>query len=140
MKAMKPMFAVSLMLAGSLLFSSVARAQENNDAQIQSDVMKALDKKQFKDVQAAVHDGVVTLTGTVDVYSEKEDADRKVHHRKNVKAVDNEIQVGCNPAREAGREARLRPCRLWHDGLQRPDHRRAERCGDAGRCSLRTHG
>jgi hyperosmotically inducible protein len=95
MRDVKMKFAGTLMLAGMLAFGGVAAiAQDGGDAQIQSDVMKALDKKQFKDVQAAVHNGVVTLTGTVDVYSYKEDADKKVHHRKGVKAVDNEIQVG----------------------------------------------
>jgi hyperosmotically inducible periplasmic protein len=70
-----------------------AFAQSGPDAQIQADVMKALDKKQFKDVQAAVNDGVVKLTGTVPTYADKEDADKRTHHRKNVTAVDNEIRI-----------------------------------------------
>jgi hyperosmotically inducible protein len=68
-------------------------AQANTDAAIQADVTKALDNKQFKDVKVNVHDGVVTLSGSVDVYSAKEDADKKAHHRKNVKAVQNMIEV-----------------------------------------------
>ncbi len=64
-----------------------------NDAQIQADVLKTLDNKRFKDVKAAVADGVVTLSGTVDVYSAKEDTDKRVHHRKNVKSVENDIEV-----------------------------------------------
>ena len=72
-----------------------ANAQANpQDAQIQADVAKALDNKKFKDVKVAVQDGVVALTGTVDLYAEKEDADQKAHHRKNVKAVQNLIEVG----------------------------------------------
>ena len=70
-----------------------AIAQTSPDAQIQADVLKALDKKQFKDIHAETNDGVVKLTGTVPVYADKEDADRRVHHRPNVKAVDNEIEV-----------------------------------------------
>jgi hyperosmotically inducible protein len=107
MRNVKPTFAGSLILAGSLLFSSVALAQNSDDSQIQSDVMKALDKKQFKDVQAAVHGGMVTLTGTVEVYAYKEDADKKVHHRKGVKGVDNEIQVGGAPVEDATLRAKL---------------------------------
>ena len=64
-----------------------------NDAQIQADVMKALDNERFKDVKASVQSGVVTLTGTVSLYSAKVDADNRAHHRKNVKGVENEIEV-----------------------------------------------
>ncbi len=64
-----------------------------NDAQIQADVMKALDNERFKDVKASVQSGVVTLTGTVGLYSAKVDADNRAHHRRNVKGVENEIEV-----------------------------------------------
>lgn len=97
---MKRMMARAVLAGGlglALGLSPGARAwaQGNgpNDAQIQADVTKALDNKRFKDVKSAVNNGVVTLTGTVDVYSEKEEADKKAHHRKNVKGVDNLIEV-----------------------------------------------
>jgi hyperosmotically inducible periplasmic protein len=64
-----------------------------NDAQIQADVMKSLDSKRFKDVKASVQNGVVILTGTVDLYSAKLDADNRAHHRKYVKGVENQIEV-----------------------------------------------
>jgi len=83
-------FAVGLV---ALLPAVAAQAQQGPDGQVQADVMKALDKKQFKDVHAVVNDGVVKLTGTVPTYADKEDADKRVHHRRNVTAVDNEIQV-----------------------------------------------
>jgi hyperosmotically inducible protein len=87
----------SLGLVGVLIFGGVAKgvAQSSgpNDAQIQADVTKALDNKKFKDVKTSVQNGVVTLTGTVDVYSAKEDADNRAHHRKNVKGVQNLIEV-----------------------------------------------
>ncbi len=74
----------------------IARAQGDSgrDAQIEADVHKTLDNQQYAKVNVAVHDANVTLTGTVDLYAEKEDADRRVHHVKHVKAVDNELQVG----------------------------------------------
>ena len=87
---------VALMsLAGALLFCGLKRvaAQGPNDSQIQTDVTKALDNKRFKDVKSQVQNGVVTLTGTVDVYADKEDADKRAHHRKNVKGVQNLIEV-----------------------------------------------
>jgi hyperosmotically inducible periplasmic protein len=84
-----------LALASVLAFgSSAGMAQAGgNDAQIQADVTKALDNKKFKDVKVSTADGIVTLTGTVNVYSDKEDADNRAHHRKNVKGVQNLIQV-----------------------------------------------
>ena len=80
---------------GALAFSPASHllAQNNSDSQIQADVAKALDKKQFKDIHVETNNGVVRLTGTVSTYAEKEDADRRVHHRSNVRAVDNEVQV-----------------------------------------------
>src|SRR5271154_621823 len=83
-------------LAGVLMLGGVARAVaqgEPADAQIQADVVKALDNQRFKDVKSSVKGGVVTLTGTVDVYSAKMDADNRVHHGKGVKGVENQIQV-----------------------------------------------
>jgi osmotically-inducible protein OsmY len=83
-------------LAVVLMLGGIARATAQggaNDAQIEADVAKALDNKRFKDVKISVNNGVVTLSGTVDLYSAKLDADNKAHHRKNVKGVENQIQV-----------------------------------------------
>ncbi len=89
---------LTLMLASGS-FQSL-RAQDGSaatmsgaDSQIQADVTKALDNKRFKNVKSSVQNGAVTLTGSVDLYSDKEEAEKKVHHRKNVKGVDNMIQV-----------------------------------------------
>jgi len=68
-------------------------AQGLNDAQIEADVHKTLDNKRFQAVAANVQNGNVTLTGTVGLYADKEDADKRVHHVKKVKAVDNEIAI-----------------------------------------------
>jgi hyperosmotically inducible periplasmic protein len=83
-------------LVGVLLIAGVGRCWAQGgtgDSQIQADVMKALDNKRFQNVKASVQNGVVTLTGTVDLYSAKLDADNRAHHRKNVKGVENQIQV-----------------------------------------------
>src|SRR6202012_3823296 len=97
MNLMKKMKRMSLLgLTAAVVFAATSRgvAQSgSNDAQIQADVMKALDNKRFNDVKASVHNGVVTLTGTVDLYSAKLDADNRAHHRRNVKSVENQIQV-----------------------------------------------
>ena len=95
MRITKSTTMAGLLVAGLLTFCGIAKAvaQGPNDAQIQADVAKALDNKKFKNVKAQVQNGVVTLTGTVDVYADKEDADKRTHHRKNVKGVQNLIEV-----------------------------------------------
>lgn len=65
-----------------------------NDSNLRAEIMnKALNKPKFKDIQIAVNNGVVKLTGTVDVVDTKNQADERVHRTKGVVAVDNEIQV-----------------------------------------------
>jgi hyperosmotically inducible protein len=66
---------------------------EGADARIQADVQKALDHSRFSGVRVTVNDGVVTLSGQVARYSDKQDADNKAHHRKDVVAVRNTIDV-----------------------------------------------
>jgi hyperosmotically inducible periplasmic protein len=88
----------ALGLAFALIFGSFAsahaQASSANDSQIQSEVAKALSKKQFSAVQASVKDGVVDLTGSVKVFADKEDADKRIHRIKDVAAVRNDIEVG----------------------------------------------
>jgi hyperosmotically inducible protein len=83
-------FALFGILPGGI---AVARADQGTDSQIQAEVHKALDNKKFQDVSISVHDGDVMLRGKVDVYADKEDADRRAHHVHNVKGVDNNIEV-----------------------------------------------
>jgi osmotically-inducible protein OsmY len=52
-----------------------------------------LDKKQFSNVKVSVDQGTATLTGTVDLYQFKADADKRVRKAKGVTAVRNLIQV-----------------------------------------------
>jgi len=86
-----------LLFSGSVSISnhSAASAQSSaSDNNLRAEVMnKALNKSKFKGVQVAVQNGIVKLTGTVDVFDTKEDADKRVHRVKGVQAVDNEIEV-----------------------------------------------
>lgn len=52
-----------------------------------------LNKKQFQNVKVTVDNGVATLTGTVDLFEYKEQAEKIVHKVKGVTAVRNEIEV-----------------------------------------------
>jgi hyperosmotically inducible protein len=93
----------TLILAAALSAgtSEVSRAQvpaataaaSANDSQIQTDVLKALGDKRFSKVTVTVANGIVRLGGTVDVYSAKQDADNRAHHRRNVLGVENLITV-----------------------------------------------
>ncbi|HEY7617005.1 MAG TPA: BON domain-containing protein [Terriglobales bacterium] len=88
---------------GSLLFvgilSAALAAQTvgagRYDQDIQSRVAQELaKKKEFRNVQSAVEDGIVTLTGKVDLYQQKLDAAKKVRKTAHVEGVRNQIVVG----------------------------------------------
>ena len=85
---------IALLVLAGCMTAPALRAQAPTDAQIQDEVQKSLDGKRFSDVKYAVAGGIVTLTGTVDVYATKEDAEHKIHHKKGVVAVHNLIEVG----------------------------------------------
>ena len=65
----------------------------SDDSSTVSEVQSKLDKSQFKNIKVAVQDGVATLSGTVDLYEYKADADKRVHKVKGVTAVRNDIEV-----------------------------------------------
>jgi osmotically-inducible protein OsmY len=82
------------LLAGLLALPAAAQPQGGNDAQLQQQVQKELSgKKQWKNVQVSVSDGVVTLSGTTDTYNDKLRAERKAEHAKGAAAVVNKIDV-----------------------------------------------
>jgi osmotically-inducible protein OsmY len=64
------------------------------DQKTQADVSHSLENKRFADVKVAIANGIVTLSGTVETYSVKEDAEKRSQHVKNVKATENDIIVG----------------------------------------------
>lgn len=74
--------------------SGVGAQAQSGDSAATSEAMAKLNKKQFKDVKVTVDNGIATLTGTVDLYEYKMDADKHAHKAKGVSAVRNEIQVG----------------------------------------------
>ena len=76
------MFIVAAALAVPAVFAQ-------NDSETQASVQKALSASRFKGIQASVQGGVVTLTGTVDVFAKKMDADQKAHHVHGITAVRN---------------------------------------------------
>ncbi len=86
----------SLLTAGLLSATLVAQtaAATRYDSQIQTSVAEKLAKKnQFTDVKSSVQDGIVTLTGTVDLYRRKLDAAKLARKTASVQGVDNLITV-----------------------------------------------
>ena len=69
-----------------------AYMQEDENA-VTTAIQARLNKKQFQNVKVSVANGVATLSGTVDLYEYKADADNRAHKVKGVNAVRNEIQV-----------------------------------------------
>jgi hyperosmotically inducible periplasmic protein len=88
---------VALALVGvpQASFAGDGSPAAQSDDKIASDAQSKLDKKQFKDVKVHVdNNGIATLTGTVDLYEYKADADKRIHKVKGIKAVRNDIEVG----------------------------------------------
>ena len=65
------------------------------DADIAADVVRALELRSTipETVQAAVHDGHVTLTGQVYWLFQSQDAERVIHHIRGIKGVQNYMTV-----------------------------------------------
>lgn len=73
--------------------SSNANASTQANNTVGSIAAARLDKKEFHDVKVSVDNGTATLTGTVDLYGYKADAEKRVHKAKGVTAVRNQIEV-----------------------------------------------
>ncbi len=72
---------------------AVQDARGQNDSQIQSDLTKEFNSNRFRDVKVSVSEGIVSLSGNVEVFAFKEDAEKKAQHLKNSVAVRNNIRV-----------------------------------------------
>jgi hyperosmotically inducible protein len=87
----------SLMVGAGLVPGlAIAQAPGGQDAKAQADVTHQLDNKRLRGVSAKVQDGVVTLTGSVQTFLDKQDAGKKVAKLQKVgeiTRVDNQIQV-----------------------------------------------
>jgi len=118
MKRLSQIFSLSILLgmATSALAAQTTSANRN-DAAIQTAVAQKLAaKEQFRNVQPAVEDGIVTLTGSVDVYQQKLDAAKNVRKVKNVQGVRNLIAVGGKEVPDTELTAQL-DRKLYYDRL-----------------------
>jgi osmotically-inducible protein OsmY len=87
-------FAVSIMAFVVLLSMTALAATGRYDQQIEQAVShKVHDAKQLQGVNSSVEDGIVTLTGTVNLYQDKLDAAKKAKKIDHVSGVRNDITV-----------------------------------------------
>jgi hyperosmotically inducible protein len=94
MAIMKKQFVAMIMALLVLLSMTAMAATGRYDEQIQQAVThKIHDAKKLQAVNSSVEDGIVTLTGTVNLYQDKLDAAKKIKKLANVTGVRNDIAV-----------------------------------------------
>jgi len=82
------------LLVGVSALAQTATGNGRYDQQISQEVQKYLhgDKK-LAGVQASVNEGIVTLTGRVDLYLDKANAEEKLRHKDHVAGINNQVEV-----------------------------------------------
>jgi hyperosmotically inducible periplasmic protein len=100
----------SIFMVGALGATLVAQtaAATRYDNQIQTTLTEKLGAKdQFREVRSSVDDGIVTLTGTVDLYQRKLDAAKLARKAANVQGVRDLITVAGPNVPDAQLEQKL---------------------------------
>jgi hyperosmotically inducible periplasmic protein len=83
-----------LLVALTLPVSAQQKSEGRYDQQIRAKASEELGKRdKFKGVTATVEDGIVTLTGNVELYIDKVDAEKRVRKIQNADGVRNRIEV-----------------------------------------------
>ena len=104
-KTLEALFTVGL-LSATLVAQPTAASRYDN--QIQTAVTQKLAAKdRFRDVKSSVEDGIVTLTGTVDLYQRKLDAAKLARKTASVQGVRNLITVAGPNVPDAQLEEKL---------------------------------
>ncbi|MGC2183172.1 MAG: BON domain-containing protein [Terriglobales bacterium] len=102
-KAVTSFLTVGILSVGLAAQTTSARY----DSEIQTRVIQQLAKKQdFRNLQATTEDGIVTLSGSVDLYQQKLDAAKKIGKLDKVQGVRNLVAVSSS-APDAEVEAKL---------------------------------
>jgi hyperosmotically inducible periplasmic protein len=98
----------SFLAIGVLSVSLAAQSTSTRyDSDIQTRVAQRLTKKKdFRNLQSTTEDGIVTLSGSVDLYQQKLDAAKSVRKLDKVQGVRNQIAVSSS-APDAEVEAKL---------------------------------
>jgi osmotically-inducible protein OsmY len=113
LKHLAAFLAVGVFSIGLAAQSGAARY----DSAIQSKAAQQLSqKKEFQNVRAVTEDGIVTLTGSVDLYQQKLDAAKRVRKVANVQGVRNLIAVDGKSVSDADLAAKL-DRKLYYDRI-----------------------
>ena len=94
------------LLSATLMADSAGASRYDNQIQTTA-AQKLAAKSQFRDVTANVEDGIVTLTGTVDLYQKKLDAANLARKIANTQGVRNLITVAGPNVPDAQLEQKL---------------------------------
>ncbi|MBV9481990.1 MAG: BON domain-containing protein [Acidobacteria bacterium] len=103
-------------LLSSVLSAEVASVRRYDNAIEQQVAHKLAGKKQFTNVQAKVEDGIVTLTGTVDLYREKLEASKQAGKVAHTAGVRDLIEVAGPTVSDQQLQAKLSE-KLWYDRM-----------------------
>ena len=91
---MKRIAMLMLLVALALPVSAQQKGEGRYDQQIQAKASEELGKRdKFKEISATVEDGIVTLSGNVELYIDKVNAEKRVRKIQNVDGVRNRIQI-----------------------------------------------
>jgi osmotically-inducible protein OsmY len=96
---MRSRLSLALLIAALMTtaFAHQAAAAGRYDELIQKDVDKYLQsKKEFQGIKATTDDQIVTITGSVNLYIDKMNLEKKVRRIKNVDGVRNHVTVQSN--------------------------------------------
>jgi len=116
MKATQRFLTVLITLA-ALSIGLAAQTARRYDTAIQTQAAQQLAKKTaFKSVTASVEDGIVTLTGSVDLYQQRLDAAKAIRKAENVQGVRNQIVVAGKTVSDTDLTAQL-DRKLYYDRI-----------------------
>lgn len=86
-------FAAAVCALWLTVATPAVRAQKASDAQILTDAQRQLKDKKFSGVHIQVQGGVVQLTGQVDRYADKADAEKRIDKMHEAASIRNGISV-----------------------------------------------
>ena len=114
LKGLGSLLAVTVLCAG-LVAQTASAARYDSDIQARA-AQQLASKVQFHNLNASVEDGIVTLTGSVDLYQQKLDAAKKVRKIEHVDGVRNLIAVQGKNVADAELAAQL-DRKLYYDRI-----------------------